>query len=256
MDEFFTSFLEELKEEDAARSLHSRDTEKASNVEWPKFSGKEIEDFAKIKEKPLHAFKQAKTSRDAKVDKLRALLSGHAKDLVPDGVKDIDSAFATLANAFGDPSRLVDFKLKLLNDAGMLPSADKKGFRAQVSFYLKLQGIVEDLLSLGEHSDELALHPFHRSSIHALANRFPTNLRTKLIVHNSKLKGRSLKLVQRRINMSLLSQQQISGVSRFILLRRSKWMIALFAKSWRNRAAIRIYSVTMLENFPLVVPNF
>ena len=69
LDEFFTSFLEELKDEDAARSLHSRDTEKASDVEWPKFAGKDSEDFAKFKEKLLRAFKQAKTSRDAKVDK-------------------------------------------------------------------------------------------------------------------------------------------------------------------------------------------
>ena len=49
---------------------------------------------------------------------------------------------------------------------------------------------MEDLLTLGEQSDELALHAFHRSSIHALANRFPTNLRTKLIVRHSKKKGK------------------------------------------------------------------
>ena len=80
--------------------------------------------------------------------------------------------------------------MKVLSEAGILPNAEKKGFRAQVSFYLKLQGIVEDLIALGGQSDELALHAFHRSSIHAVSNRFPTNLRTKLILKNSKLKGK------------------------------------------------------------------
>ena len=80
--------------------------------------------------------------------------------------------------------------MKLLNDAGILPAAERKGYRAQVSFYLKLQGIVEDLIALGTQSDDLGLHAFHRSSMHALANRFPTNLRTKLILKHSKSKGK------------------------------------------------------------------
>ena len=190
MDEFVDGFLDQLRSEDSSRSLHSRDTEKLSEVEWPRFTGKESEDFAKFREKLEKAFKHAKTSRDAKVDKLRSLLSGHAKDLVPDSVRDLDTAYKALADAFGDPSRLVDFKLKLLNDAGILPAAERKGYRAQVSFYLKLQGIVEDLIALGTQSDDLGLHAFHRSSMHALANRFPTNLRTKLILKHSKSKGK------------------------------------------------------------------
>ena len=172
MDEFVKEFLDELREEDSSRALHSRDSEKAVDVDWPRFSGKESEDFSKFKEKLERAFKQAKTSAAVKVDKLRSLLGGHARDLVPDGVKEIETAFTVLGDAFGDPSRLVDFKLKLLNEAGLLPVAEKKGYRAQVSFYLKLQGIVEDLISLGEQSDDLALHAFHRSSVHALANIF------------------------------------------------------------------------------------
>ena len=137
------------------------------------------------------AFTLAKTSRDLKLDKLRSLLSGHAKDLVPDAIKDLDEALKILSQAFGDPGRLVDFKLKLLADIGQLPSSEKKGgFRAQVSFYIKLQGVIEDIIALGSKSDDLALHAFHRSTAHTLANRFPSSLRTKLIVKTSKLRGK------------------------------------------------------------------
>ena len=70
-----------------------------------------------------------------------------------DTVKDIDEAFKLLDDAFGDPSRLIDFKLKMLADMGQLPSADKRGgYKNQVSFYIKLQGIMEDLVSLGSCS--------------------------------------------------------------------------------------------------------
>ena len=120
MDEFVDGFLEQLRSEDSSRSLHSRDTEKLSEVEWPRFTGKESEDFAKFREKLEKAFKHAKTPRDAKVDKLRSPLSGHAKDLVPDSMKDLDDAYKVLGDAIGDPSSLVDFKMKLLNDAGIL----------------------------------------------------------------------------------------------------------------------------------------
>ena len=191
MEEFVDNIIKELRAEDKIRALHSRDTEKPVDVEWPKFSGKNGEDFDKFKDKLERAFTLAKTSRDLKLDKLRSLLSGHAKDLVPDAIKDLDEALKILSQAFGDPGRLVDFKLKLLADIGQLPSSEKKGgFRAQVSFYIKLQGVIEDIIALGSKSDDLALHAFHRSTAHTLANRFPSSLRTKLIVKTSKLRGK------------------------------------------------------------------
>ena len=192
MEEFVDTFIKELRSEDRIRSLHSRDTDKPADVEWPKFSGKDNEDFGKFKDKLERSFKLAKTSRDLKMDKLRSLLSGHAKDLVPDALKDLDEALKILNDAFGDPGRLVDFKLKSLADIGQLPSNEKKGgFRNQVSFYIKLQGIVEDIIDLGSKSDDLAVHAFHRSTSYALANKFPSGLRTKLIVKHSKLKGKA-----------------------------------------------------------------
>ena len=191
MELFVDSCLKELRAQDSSRSLHSKDVDKPGEVDWPRFSGKDSEDFSKFKNKLEKAFKLAKISREMKVDKLRTLISGHARDLVPDTVKDINEAFKLLDDAFGDPSRLIDFKLKILADMGQLPSADKKGgYKNQVSFYIKLQGIMEDLVALGSQSDDLAVLAFHRSTSHTLANRFPSTLRTKLILKHSKLKGK------------------------------------------------------------------
>ena len=192
MEEFADSFLKELRAQDTARALHSKDSDKAIDVEWPRFAGKDFEDFAKFKDKLERAFKLAKVSRDMKVDKLRMLLSGHAKDLVPDTVKNLDEAYKLLDEAFGDPSRLVDFKLKVLGELGQLPSSEKKGgYKAQISFYIKLQGVLEDLIALGSKNEDLASLAFHRSTSHTLANRFPANLRNKLILKHSKLKGKA-----------------------------------------------------------------
>ena len=191
METFADGCLKEIRVQDTSRSLHSKDTDKPTDVEWPRFAGKDNEDFTKFKEKLERAFKLAKVSRDLKVDKLRSLLSGHAKDLVPDTVSDLEEAFKLLDGAFGDPSRLVDYKLKVLGDIGQLPNSDRKGgYRNQVSFYIKLQGIVEDLVSLGSQSEDLAVLAFHRSTSHTLANRFPSSLRNKLILKHSKLKGK------------------------------------------------------------------
>ena len=191
MELFVDSCLKELRAQDFSRSLHSKDVDKPGEVDWPRFSGKDSEDFNKFKNKLEKAFKLAKISREMKVDKLRTLISGHARDIVPDTVKDIDEAFKLLDDAFGDPSRLIDFKLKSLASMGQLPSADKKGgYKNQVSFYIKLQGIMEDLVALGSQSDDLAVLAFHRSTSHTLANRFPSTLRTKLILKHSKLKGK------------------------------------------------------------------
>ena len=51
MEQFFDACFKQLRMEDQSRDLHSRDTDKPVDVDWPKFAGKDGEDFAKFKEK-------------------------------------------------------------------------------------------------------------------------------------------------------------------------------------------------------------
>jgi hypothetical protein len=56
------------------------------------------------------------------VAKLRECLKGSALGRVPDGIKDITEAFTRLNEAFGNPSKVMEFNLKALDEIGILPS--------------------------------------------------------------------------------------------------------------------------------------
>ena len=66
----------------------------------------------------LRAFKSNRVAKVDQVDKLRECLSGFALSLVPDSMKDIDTAFRALSDQWGDPERVLDSRLKELKIIG------------------------------------------------------------------------------------------------------------------------------------------
>ena len=113
------------------------------------FEGKDEECFVDFKVKLERAFELNQTAETAKATKIRELLRGNAKNLVPDSVENIDDIYKVLDRAFGDPIRLLDYKKQSLSKIGAFPSYDiKGGHKVIVDWYLKLEIQLQDLLDL------------------------------------------------------------------------------------------------------------
>ena len=89
--------VEAIKAEDDKRELYTLDTAKVDTVKLPTFEGRDDEDFAKFKEQVKDAFVQNRTQKKDKLAKLREVLRGHAKALVPFSMTNsIDDAWDAL----------------------------------------------------------------------------------------------------------------------------------------------------------------
>ena len=115
--------IDDIKAEDDKRELYTLDTAKVDTVKLPIFEGQDYEDFAKFKEEVNDAFVQNRTQKKDKLAKLREVLRGHAKALVPFSTTNtIDDAWEALDKAFGNSARLMQSKLKALIKLGKYPA--------------------------------------------------------------------------------------------------------------------------------------
>ena len=103
--------VEDVEKEDNKRNLFTLEKDTGAKIEYPKFSGKFSECFLKFKDKMERAFKSNRVPKVDQVDKLREQLSGFALSLVPDSVKDIEVAFKSLEDQWGDPERVLTSRL-------------------------------------------------------------------------------------------------------------------------------------------------
>ena len=146
-----TEVGDELKTEDSRRELHSMSTAVSEKVLYPTFEGKDDECFADFKVKMEKAFKHNQTNKSAKASLIKESLKGNAKSHIPDSMEDIDDIYKALDRAFGDPTRLLHFKMKSLCKLGSIPSYDNKGgAKAVVDWHLKLETELQSLLDLGQ----------------------------------------------------------------------------------------------------------
>ena len=135
------------------------DKDSGTKLDYPQFSGKFSEDFLKFKDKMEKDFRANKVVNVDQVDKLREQLSGFAKTLVPDNMRNIADAFQALSEQWGDPERVLDSRLRDLKKLGPLPDRVMNGqpnYQKQVQWFLTLDGILQDILELGARSDDLA----------------------------------------------------------------------------------------------------
>ena len=148
----FRETKEAIKSQDDIRELYSNQASPTEKLSYPSFSGQESECFQDFEEKLVKVLKNNKVRQDDKVDKLRSCLSGKAESLVPKTQKSFDNAMEALRKAFGDPTRLMRFRMQELKKLGKLPRSNKSG--AVVEWFLSLEVIVQSLLDMAKRADE------------------------------------------------------------------------------------------------------
>ena len=154
--------IEAVIEEDSARELYSLDTTVNEKVKLPSFEGRDDEDFSKWKELVERAFVKNRVAKDDKLLKLREILKGHAKKLVPYSMTNtIDDAWKALESAYGDPSKLMQNRKDALSKLGQLPKDNAKGgLKAKVEWYLELEVIIKSIKDFGSKSEDMFAEAF------------------------------------------------------------------------------------------------
>ena len=205
----FEAVKEAVTLQDKDRGLFTLEPAKTEKVKWPMYYGNPAEDFMKWKEKMELAFMKNRVPMDERLDKLREFLRGKALALVPESTKNIEAAFKVLKEAFGDPARVLDHKLKILDDFGPYPS-DKvgrglPGYGKQVDWLLKVEGLIRDIIELGEKYSELDRDAFSTATIRKILERFPERMVAKFNRlkgdGKAKLKGFQTLLEDRRVEV-------------------------------------------------------
>ena len=185
----FETVKDAVIHQDKERGLFTLEPAKTEKMKWPIFYGNQSEDFTKWQEKMDLAFLKNRVPKDERVDKLREHLRNKALALVPESTKDIESAYKILKDAFGDPVRVLDHKLKALDEFGPYPN-DKvgkglPGYGKQVDWLLKVEGVIRDIIELGEKYEELDRDAFSTATLRKIVERFPE----KMVARFNRLKG-------------------------------------------------------------------
>ena len=155
------------KEDSTVRGLYTLEPIRSDIIKYPTFSGAQSEDYIKFREIMEVRFRENKIKKREQVSKLRECLKGAALARVPDGVKDIEEAFKRLQEAFGNPSKLMAFQLKALEDLGTLPSEKLPSAVVSIVTRKELNGSLSWKLSLARslscpgEVQSLHMRPFH-----------------------------------------------------------------------------------------------
>jgi hypothetical protein len=110
------------------------------------------------------------------VPKMREYLAGHALNMVPESVKEMNVAFDTLRSRYGDEERVLNLRIGELKRTGPKPEKD----RDQVIWYTDLEGKIQQLLDLGSRSDDMGRFTFGPDVFRVILNLFPTREHLRL----------------------------------------------------------------------------
>ena len=149
----FSQLVKDVREQDKSRELYSLAGANSEQVKLPKFSGSSGEDFLTFKKKLLVAFEKNRVPVSDKVEKLRTCLSGEALALVPEKTKDFSSAIENLEKAYGNAENVLQSRMADIKKLGRCPPEilnGKRNFAAIVSFCLKAEVLIQDILDLAE----------------------------------------------------------------------------------------------------------
>ena len=116
--EKYKRVITDIQTEDKNRELYSLAGTNKEQVKLPKFGGSASEDFATFKAKLLLAFEKNMVPVSDKIEKLRTCLTGPALALVPEKSSDFAKALETLADAFGNPERVLSVRIGELKKVG------------------------------------------------------------------------------------------------------------------------------------------
>ena len=109
-------------------------------------------------------FRENKVRKKEQVAKLRECLRGAALARVPEGVKDINEAFKSLNEAFGNPARVMSYSLRSLEAMGKLPPKQLNNghynYSKRIEWFLQLKVVLSKILKLSQRSSRLAHEAF------------------------------------------------------------------------------------------------
>ena len=113
-----------------------------------------------------------RVSRSNQLEKLRECLKGEALKQVPKNMTGgLESAWQALKVMFGDPERLLQFRLKALEDLGKFPPSMKNSlpnYSAQAAWLAPFLMELSEIISLGETHQELHNTVFNSSIINSI----------------------------------------------------------------------------------------
>ena len=204
-----------LKKEDADRGLFTLEPARTDIMKYPTFAGAPNEDYMKFKETMEQRFRENKVRKKEQVAKLRECLKGTALGRVPDGIREIEEAFKRLSEAFGNPSKVMNFNLKALEDLGSLPPDKQPGgqpnFARRIEWLLKLEVILGKIIDLSGRSSKLGHEAFSSATYRKLWARFPTSVVDKLVKipgeDGERLKGILEKIVKMREHAQIMDDE-------------------------------------------------
>ena len=169
-----------IEQEDTIRKLYTLEPGKVETCKLPTFSGLPKEDFHKFMKKVKDCFQKNRTSRTDMLDKLREVLKGQAKLLIPETTESIEKSWEILTKHYGDPSNTMKARKDALYAIGKLPEI-KHGFMKQVEWYINLDHILGDIIELGDRSTEMEREAYSQSTITTVLNLFPGGMLPKLL---------------------------------------------------------------------------
>ena len=98
---------------------------------------------------------------------------------------DIEEAFSRLNEAFGNPSKVMNFNLKALEELGMMPSEKlpngQLSYTKKIEWLLRLEVILAKILDLSKRNTQLAHEAFSSGTYRKLWARFPSQVLDKLV---------------------------------------------------------------------------
>ena len=149
----YNKVVKEVREQDKSRELYSLAGSNSEQVKLPKFSGSPGEDFFTFKKKLKLAFEKNRVPVEDKVEKLRSCLAGEALSLVPEKTVNFAAAMDVLEKAYGNSERVLQVRMEEIRRLGKCPAEiinDKRNFAAVVSYCLKVEVLIQDILDLAE----------------------------------------------------------------------------------------------------------
>ena len=168
--------IENVEFEDESRCLFSLNESKIANVAFPTFSGTSDEDYLKFEREVRDCFKRNRVRREVQCKKLRELLKGTVKNIVPENLEDVEQGFQLLKSLYGDPSRVMKAKKGKLMALGNFPKPGSKQpshLKMQLEWLLSMELLLKEVFYLTTLSKDMYCEIFCPSTLRSIKSFFP-----------------------------------------------------------------------------------
>ena len=173
--------IKRIKEADREKGLFSDRRTKVDLVQLPIFSGTNNDNFMTFQEKFKKCCITNQIPKSDQLEKLREVLKGNAKKLVPERTETMERAWDLLKAAYGDPMILLRHRKENLLKLGEYPDDQAKTNPQKiVEWFLAFKGLADELIKVGGQDDCLEMEVFNDSTVNAIVDLFPARLLFKM----------------------------------------------------------------------------